>query len=431
MRFAGSGYINRSAAQRWFVQDRWLALIWAGLVMLGPAVLWVYAAGLPRLYLHMMTVCPSVCEDGRLSEAAASAWVRAGMSMQAYASLLTGLAVGLALICFLVAALLILRRPRDRMAVFTALMLILLGGTYSEVDELVGQAAPWLGVVTEVINQLGFGLFPILPLTLPDGRFVPGWSRWLALLILLVSLSSLSFFTNSMPDLVFMLLLLLWGLSGPIALVYRYRTVASPIQRQQLKWAVAGISLSLTVFIAVVITGFFLGFPLNDDPFAQVVLEIALFGAISIVPLSIGISVLRYRLWDIDLVVRRTLQYSLLTGLLALVYFGGVVLLQGLLGPLTGNGGSPLVTVLTTLGVAALFNPLRRRVKALIDRGFYRRKYDAEQVMTGFATVARDEVDLDALAAALLGTVEEAFRPRQIEIRLQAWPAEPPKWKKP
>jgi hypothetical protein len=128
------------------------------------------------------------------------------------------------------------------------------------------------------------------------------------------------------------------------------------------------------------------------------------------------LTVFKFRLYDIDIIIRRTLQYAIVTGLLALTYFGGIIILQGILGPLTGEFNSPVVTVITTLGIAALFNPLRIRVQDFIDRRFYRRKYDAEQTLAQFAETARDEVDMEKLTAALLGVVEKTVQPEQLSI---------------
>lgn len=144
--------------------------------------------------------------------------------------------------------------------------------------------------------------------------------------------------------------------------------------------------------------------------------------AFLMIPLGIGISILRHRLYDIDVIIRRTLQYAFLTGLLALAYFGGVVVLQTLFNPLTGSTNSPLVTVITTLGIAALFNPLRHRVQDFIDRRFYRKKYNAEQALAQFAATARDEVDMEKLTAALLRVVEETVQPEKASLWLKASP---------
>jgi hypothetical protein len=132
-------------------------------------------------------------------------------------------------------------------------------------------------------------------------------------------------------------------------------------------------------------------------------------------PATMAIAIQRYRLWDFDLIIRRTLIYSALTGVLALVYFGSVVLLQSLFRALTGQG-SQIAVVASTLAIAALFNPLRRRIQAIIDRRFYRRKYDAEQVLAAFSERLRDEVDLDRLAETLIPIVKETMQPAHVSL---------------
>ncbi|MGB3219563.1 MAG: hypothetical protein WBD79_19395, partial [Anaerolineae bacterium] len=139
----------------------------------------------------------------------------------------------------------------------------------------------------------------------------------------------------------------------------------------------------------------------------------------SFLALGIGIAVLRHNLWDIDIIIRKTLVYTVLTALLALVYFGGVVLLQRLVGALTGVEQSPLAVVVSTLAIAALFTPLRRRIQEGIDRRFFRKKYDSQRVLAQFAQTARDETDLDALTGELTRVVQETLQPERVSVWLR------------
>ncbi len=139
----------------------------------------------------------------------------------------------------------------------------------------------------------------------------------------------------------------------------------------------------------------------------------------SFLAVGIGVAVLRHNLWDVDVVIRKTLVYSVLTALLALVYFGSVVLLQALFGRLAGVEQSTLAVVVSTLVIAALFTPLRRRVQDTIDRRFFRKKYNAQQVLAQFAQTARDETDLDALLAELARVVDETLQPEHVSIWLR------------
>jgi hypothetical protein len=140
---------------------------------------------------------------------------------------------------------------------------------------------------------------------------------------------------------------------------------------------------------------------------------------INALPVTLAIAILRFRLWDLGLVIRRTLTYSLLSALLVSIYLGSVLVLQSGLRAATGEGQNQLVTVLSTLVIAALVVPLHRRVQAFIDRRFFRRKYDAARALAAFAVRARDETDLNQLSHQLVGIVEETMQPASTSLWLK------------
>ncbi len=207
--------------------------------------------------------------------------------------------------------------------------------------------------------------------------------------------------TSFFPFLVFGLLV---GLFGAVAsLIVRFFH-SEGVERQQIKWFLyAGTLIPLMIttnYLPNVFGAFVVGFIL-------VCLSTA-----------IGVAVLRYHLYDIDLIIRRTLQYSILTGLLVLVYFGGVVLLQSIFRALTGEI-SQVAIVISTLGIATLFNPLRHRTQDFVDRRFYRSKYDSAQTLNSFAQTARDEMEMDRLTNALLDVVVDTMQPEKASLWLR------------
>jgi hypothetical protein len=156
----------------------------------------------------------------------------------------------------------------------------------------------------------------------------------------------------------------------------------------------------------------------GDTPLALLLLRTGFALSYLLVPLSISVAVLRSHLFDIDVLINRTLVYGSLTTVLIAVYFGGVVGLQRLFVATTG-GKSTLAVVASTLAIAALFNPLRRRTQSFIDRGFYRKKYDARKTLESFSAKLRDETDLDALNDDLVGVVRETMQPEHITLWLR------------
>lgn len=239
----------------------------------------------------------------------------------------------------------------------------------------------------------------------PDGKLPsPRWWPVAAASILGIVVQIVEEFTD-MPDLL-SLLFLIGGLGSLVAVVARFRK-ARGIERLQLKWL---------VYVSILgAAGLYLSSYIIGDPDSSYVGYI-FFAFPTLVGFAIGFAILRYHLYDIDLIIRRTLQYALLTAVLALTYFGGVILLQTVAGALTGQENSPIVIVLTTLGIAALFNPLRRRVQDFIDRRFYRSKYDAGKTLAAFSTSLRDDLDLDMLREQIEKVIEDTIQPTRITL---------------
>lgn len=196
-------------------------------------------------------------------------------------------------------------------------------------------------------------------------------------------------------------------LAAAVSLVVRFRH-AGATQRQQLKWFVTAASATVLFFLAEAVSG------------ATIPAALPLL-ALASVPVSVGVAILQYRLYEIDRVINRTLVYGALTATLAVAYLGSVLLLQELLSGLTR--GSELAVAGSTLAVAALFRPARTRIQDGVDRRFYRRKYDAARTLEAFSTRLRDEVDLDSLSAELRAVVGETMQPAHVSLWLREAPA--------
>jgi hypothetical protein len=198
-----------------------------------------------------------------------------------------------------------------------------------------------------------------------------------------------------------------------VSLYLRFRR-AGGIERQQIKWLAYAAALLGVVAVVGTADELLLGV---FGWWIFLVLVVTLFG----IPLSIGAAVLRYRLYDIDIVINRTLVYGTLTATLALVYFGGVATTQTIFRMLTGQQQQPqLAIVISTLVIAALFNPLRKRVQAFVDQHFYRRKYDAAKTLAAFNSRLREETDLDALSDDLVGMVRGTMQPEHVSLWLRS-----------
>ncbi|GAG15493.1 unnamed protein product, partial [marine sediment metagenome] len=243
-------------------------------------------------------------------------------------------------------------------------------------------------VITAIlIGPMSIALFTLFP----DGHFVPSRTRWLVPVSLLVIPSTYYFgntFQISLQNILvwigtFLFILILGA--ALYAQIYRYRHVSTSLERQQTKWVVYGIALWLLLMLLSSIPYYYLlSFPPGSpSPWWVPFTSWVWFLSLTILPISLTIAVMRYRLYDIDILINRGLVYGTLTVVLAVVYFGSIVILQSLFRTLTGQQ-TPIVIVISTLTIAALFQPLRHRSQELVDRRFYRRKYNTEKTLEAF-----------------------------------------------
>ena len=317
-----------------------------------------------------------------------------------------------------VAVVIMWRRGNNPMAVAIATLLLLFSlYMYSNMVATALGPLPWIDTLDRpVLVVFNWALAYALH-TFPNGRFVPRWDRLVMLAegLVLVALGLTVGLVNPLAA----ANLAVVGTLGVGLQIYRYRRVATPTEHQQLKWGLLGL-------LAFAVNGLIwqtLVAPLRDRGVEGLGADLLYLpfstGLVLILPITLAIAVLRYRLWDIDVLIRRTLIYSTLTAVLTATYFGLVVLLQAAAGQITGQANSALVTVLSTLAIAALFAPLRRRVQNFVDRRFYRRKYDTAQTLAAFAAQARDEMNLEQLSGELRGAVEAAMQPAHVDLWLR------------
>jgi hypothetical protein len=400
------------------LQGVWLVLARIAWVAVSVLAVGLFIASLPSYFAYLHVPAAFSYSAPQLTGGDVETLRRFGLSLDFYAWLDTGVYVVILLVYVVVGVVLFWRRSDDRMALLASLSLVLFPVAYS--SQIVGTLpAAWMlpaGIV-ELLGNLCLGLFFFV---FPSGRFVPRWTSllvpaWIAYWIVSVffpnsSLANSLLFLFPLPVIVICLIVLQ---------VYRYRRVSTPLQRQQTKWVIAGFAFSFGPLVIsqtleyVLLAQFFpkssLIITLVQWPFDLLLL---------LFPLSLGFAILRYRLWDIGVLINRTLVYGALTIILGLVYAGLVIGFQALLrGAISQT--NDVAIVVSTLAIAALFQPLRHRIQAVIDRRFYRRKYDAAKIVAAYSATLRQEVDLDQLREHLVAVVQETMQPAHVSLWLR------------
>ncbi len=411
---------NLRSDENTLLHGYWLIVVrvaWIACVVL---TLVIFFACIPVYIAQLETICSGAgCAYRQLSPEQATALQAGGFSLASYAAYNVVLVIISAIVFFAVSVAIFWHKSNDWMALLFTITLILCGTVF--VTETVEASHSVWHTPTLFLNELTFVLFYLIAALFPDGRFMPRWTRWLILgyigievwrISILLSNSSPGQNRYPLPILIFWFIV---TLSLGIAQVHRYRRVSNPVQRQQTKWIVFSILLSIVV-------GFGLELPTLIIPSLNILYNVFATTLTTIVlllcPLSVGFAILRYRLWDIDVLINRTLVYSSLSAILALIYSGCVFGMQMLFQALTGRSSSQLIIVVSTLVIATLFQPLRHRLQQVIDRRFYRRKYDAAKTLNAFSTTLQGELDLAQLHEQLVAVVQETMQLSHISLWL-------------
>ena len=407
----------------------WFQLARVGWVFVTVLTITLTLLGIPERYAQLLAVDARSLYNLRISQSG-------------YAIYVLSLTLLLILAHVLIAGVIFWRKKEDWMALLLAVALVTNGATTSlSVMYSPGTVLPLLRALVGIVVYTGLVTSMVLLYLFPTGRFVPSWTRWWAVAWAILMLPAIlfpgsAFSLSTWSPFTQISVLLVWSTLAIYVQGYRYTNVSSPLQKQQAKWGFFGLIAAvlgpIAYFVPFVIVPTLSAPAVSNLMFQRVGSSFFAFSmalrlggltvftlAALLFPLSFAIAILRYRLWDIDILINRAIVYSVLTSTLAVIYFAVVVLLQTVFRTFTGQGQSEIVTVLSTLVIASLAVPLQRRVQRSIDRSFYRQKYDASCTLSEFSASLRDEVDLSQLSERLIDVVDETMQPAQVSLWLR------------
>ncbi len=410
------------------LHGRYLFLARAVWLTLTVFTLCISILSLPDAFRSLHTACTGfacTAASGLLTTGDMQALQKIGLSLDSYASYWMALTIGIALVWLVVGVILAWRKSDDWMALLVALMLITVGAT-SITDYLLFVSSSTWWIPANVLYMLislallyTFALFP-------NGRPVPRWTVWVPLiypaallfyfvLSLILHLPGWSLYRGTLPINAIAWFGCEWVLI--LAQIYRYFRVSNQVERQQTKW----VTFSLIVVLLADFGGaaFANISSVERAGFFFIIINTVGQSLYLALPFGIAIAMMRYRLYDIDVIINRAAVYSLLTAMLVLVYVGLVLLLEFLLRGIISQTNN-IAIVVSTLAIYVLFQPLRHRIQRIIDRRFYRSKYDAARIIANFSATLRGEIDLNQLSEHLIAVVQETMQPTHVSLWLRA-----------
>ena len=380
----------------------------------------LFVPGLQTTYQQALSICatPSACLPAQLTPGQVVTLHGMGISVAAYALFQLAFTLLIALVWFVVATIIIIRASDNWMVLLIAAQAFTQGASGAYNNFLNG-ASMW-AIPSQVLGALNSMLLFAFLAMFPTGRFVPRGLRWFLILSLIVAVL-MSFIQLPFAFLYFFVVMTVLI----IAQIYRYMRVSTTLQRQQTKWVILAIAVVIAGEMVSVLPSLFIPALTQPNSIYFIIMDPITNGLIALCAVAFAFAILRYRLYEVDVIIRRTLVYGSLTVILAGVYVAGVVGVQSIVNTIARSTGgaegppSPLLIVITTLLIAALFQPLRRSIQRFIDRRFYRSRYDTRKTLDTFSATLRQEVDLSALTGHLMTVVTETMQPEHVSLWLR------------
>jgi len=407
----GESRVDDTPAQ---LRGRALVAARVALASVAALALMIFVVGVPTRYTQLRILTATGLGEGWTSDEARSALAQLGLPVTIYAASLVALDVIFVSVFFAITAVLVARRSDEWMVLFVAIFLVSFGVNWTT------DPAWWVGTIwyipVRILNYIAWSSFTAFFFLFPDGRCAPGWTRhfvigWIAsnlIVDLLIPLPQWSIFLIWLSGLALCL----------FAQIYRYRYISGPVQRQQTKWVVFGFAVPFVLILGLVLIGVL--FPSLERPslpgliydITGRLLSYLLFLPI---PVSIGLAILRYRLWDIDILINRALVYGTLSACIATIY----VLMVGGLGALLEAQGNLLISLIGTGLIAALFQPLRVRLQRGVNRLMYGERDDPYSALSRLSQRLHATLAPDAVLPTIVETIKDALKLPYVAIALQ------------
>ena len=413
---ASSTSVDQTNVTTTLLSGRWLVLARVVWIVLAGLALGLSVASIPSYFAFLHVLCTgalATCRNnGQITPDDLRAFQAFGLSLNFLAAYQVALYIVFSAVSASVGAVIFWRKSDDRMALLASLTLVMFPAAFNS-SNLAALPSAWM-LPGQFVAFLGSSSLFLFFYLFPDGRFVPRWTRWLIFGVIV--LWAVNSFVPSLSSSTFISVAILgFVCSILVAQIYRYRRVSNAVQRQQTKWVVFGISIGLGGFLVLGIFWTFFPSLATQNPFGNLITSTATYLALLLVPLSIGVAILRSRLFDIDLIINRTLVYGILTVSVVGLY----VLVVGYLGALFGTSGNLLISLVATGLVALLFQPLRAFLQRGVNRLLYGQRDEPYTVVTRLSQRLEVTLAPDAVLSAIVETVALALKLPYVAILLK------------